>query len=256
MKKHVVLFCAAGLAAILAACSPAAGGAGEGAVVQAEISLPEFPAGLPPLDGWLLVTGSGGKAVNRFVPSGTRSVTVEVRKNAMSPVLAYPLSTHDAGGVSFFLPAGCVYPISTDTGWKEGFEAEVMLSLLVSGVDVSHFNWKRLHDLIASVENPWNMDKAKIMSQIGSKSFSIYSVKEQKSTGEFTNSTGGVLFDSFVPSGGYEDGGVFLFYPTRDNRVFDGENVFLVCPPQASGGTGQTAYSLALMPLTLYLYAK
>ncbi|MDR1784898.1 MAG: hypothetical protein LBR23_00290 [Spirochaetaceae bacterium] len=252
-----------GAVVLLAACAPLAGEGGAAGTETVEIALPAFPQDLPPLAGWLLVSESGGKTLERFLPGDARSVTLELPRNGVCPVLAYPLTETSSGRVSFFLPAGCVYPVATGADWAGGFEASIALRLLTSAQDdgsagmrgrVSLFNWKRFHGLAALVNNPWNMDDEKILSQITARSFSIYSVREQSSAQVELQDAPGVLYRAFVPAGALAEGDAYPYCAAGENRVFDGERVFLVCPPQAAGSTGQRAYSLALMPLGMYIY--
>jgi hypothetical protein len=197
-------------------------------------------------------------------------VRLALPKNSVAPVLLYPLVVRenspgedgdDAALIRFFSPAGCVYPVSFSADWKSGFEAELLFELLTGGDQtaamrslMTEFNWKRLHTEIAAITHPWNMDKAKFKLAITQKSFTKNVIKEQKTADVYISGqiTRDVMYGPYVPDA-LLNGETFAFCAGRENLVFDGTNIFLVCKPESPAGTGQ-AYSLALMPISLYTY--
>jgi hypothetical protein len=260
MRKLIIIL--AGLTAMFSACSF---NADETVFTQdVEIALPAYPAELPRLGGWLLVTEQDGAKRERFVPAASRAVCLTLSKNSVAAVLLYPLTdSDDTALISFFSPAGCVYPVSFSADWKSGFEAEVLFELLTCGEQsdamrslVEQFNWKRLHTEIAAISHPWNMDKAKFKTTITLKSFTKNVIKEQKTADVSISEqiTQGVMYGSYVPDA-LLNGETFAFCAGRENLVFDGTNIFLVYKPEGPAVAGQ-AYSLALMPISLYTYYR
>jgi hypothetical protein len=228
-----------------------------------DIALPAYTsaAALPPLAGWRIVTMQDGCEIERFVSAHSRSVSVAVLKNHVTPVLCYPLTAAGGGQtsiVSFFEPAGCVYPVSRAAAWKSGFEAKLAFNLLTrvegGGGLVGLFNWKRLRDEIEKTPasfNPWNMSMEKFVTAVTGRSVTKTLIKEQKTLDVSVSGAERGMFARYVPAAAV-DGGHFAYCPSRENLVFDGARVYLVCPPVRPGATGETSYSLALMPITLY----
>jgi hypothetical protein len=160
--------------------------------------------------------------------------------------------------VRFFEPAGCVYPVSRRAAWKSGFEAKLAFNLLTrvegGGGLVGLFNWKRLRDEIEKTPasfNPWNMSMEKFVTAVTGHSVTKTLIKEQKTLDVSVNGAERGVFSQYVPAAAV-DGGHFAYCPSRENLVFDGARVYLVCPPVRPGATGETSYNLALMPITLY----
>ena len=257
------------LAAVAAACVSCSFVTESSALVEAvDIALPAYThaAALPPLAGWLVVTLEDGRESEQFVNANASSVSVTVFKNRVTPVLCYPLTAvhgEGSGGsetsaVRFFEPAGCVYPVSRRAAWKSGFEAKLAFNLLTrveGGGDLGmSFNWKRLHDEIEKMPesfNPWNMSMEKFLTAVTGHSVTKSIIKEQKTIDVPVNGIEHGVFSQYVPNTAVS-GENFAYCAARKNLVFDGAHVYLVCPPIRPGATGETSYSLALMPITLY----
>lgn len=245
------------------------------------IELPAYPDGgasgqsLPQLAGWLVVTQDGGLPEERFVSPSSRFVVFEFPKNEIAPVLCYPLVVAEGGAdiVRFFYPAGCVYPVSRAADWKHGFDALLAFDLLAGGAAnsrgensirarVSSFNWKRLHDEIAGVSNPWNIDMTRCKTAIASHSFTKNIItKNPNIDSRGVADAPPRLYGQYVPDAASfsGDAGTYDYCPGRENLAFDGTDVFLVQMPSGSPGTvapPDTPYTLAPMPSSRYIYRK
>jgi hypothetical protein len=146
-------------------------------------------------------------ASSTYLLPGTREVTLDLDKNQCAPLLFYPLSGNSADdlSLSFFAPAGCVYPASTTATWLDGFGARLCLDLLTQVTPgqtaeqrrafCNRFNWQRFSSEVVAMDqaaaaestesmelssintpyNPWNLNRQKIITAI--------------STGKFTKTT-------------------------------------------------------------------
>jgi hypothetical protein len=231
------------------------------------------------LTGWLLVREQGGRQTQEILPASVAAVTLEFAKNQVASALFFPLVAPQGseipragGGLRFFKPAGCIYPYSRQAAWLDGFGAEILLDLLTNQGSAqtakerrafcSRFNWQRFQQEIRDVQtqnsvfNPWAMNRPKILGYISSGKFYMTALKMAVAEVQVH---GGLLeqgyFQSYIPAplvGGASDTGEadfsFAYCPSGENLLFDGSTVYLVCPPQHPGATGETRYQLAPMP--------
>jgi hypothetical protein len=268
---------AAGAAAAVLLCAACTFSAdGLPSVGTVEIALPAYPppgAGreLPPLAGWLVVTQKDGRPLERFVDASARVVALELPKNQIEPVLCYPLVGSEGILFRFFYPAGCVYPCADTAGWKHGFDALLAFGLLTGGAAnsggenvirarVSAFNWKRLHDEIDMISNPWNMDMTQFKVAIASRSFTKRIIKTQKTVETYVRDAPPRMYAQYVPDAAFSRDGAdtYEYCPARENLAFDGTDVFLVQKPAGTGAKGATGmpYTLARMPSSRYIYSR
>lgn len=148
------------------------------------LSLPAYPTEThPPLAGWKLVYHRAGRTQIRHLDSWETSVHLDVDKNQGTAILFYPLTEVQGRTVSFFHPAGCVYPYNRRAIWQEGFTAEILWQLIrsraaqsPSTVYIRQFNWPRLtqqldrlaQDRLAKgkVFSPWFVQAEELKSDI------------------------------------------------------------------------------------------
>lgn len=116
------------------------------------ITLPQYPAEThPPLAGWKIIHWKEGGSFAESLPAGQGEVALTMAKNIPTAILCYPLTTVDGATLSFFHPAGCIYPYSKAASWEEGFAAETFYQLArqkslqeLSASTLLRFNWPRL----------------------------------------------------------------------------------------------------------------
>ena len=121
------------------------------------ITLPEYPAeSHPTLSGWKIIYWNEAGGDVQFIAPSQQEISITMEKNIPAAVLCYPLTTMDDATVSFFHPAGCIYPYSTTARWEEGFTAETFFQLAqsksfhqLSSSPLLHFNWPRLTQQVA-----------------------------------------------------------------------------------------------------------
>jgi hypothetical protein len=236
----------------------------------------------PHLASWLVVAEDGEESFRQFIGAETRTIALRVRKNRLTSVLCYPLnpqSAADSGGVSsaddsvgglisFFAPAGCIYPISTAAEWSSGFEAKVLQDIFRgTGESVgdtaafcSRFNWARFHREIDALVgedarfNPWLAAKQTVAGAIAGNAFSKNTLKPPKPAEVTANAPDGTFFSPYVPDAPFAvSGGAFsyLYYEAADHTLFDGNAVFLVRNPARSGRVGNAPFVFARMPRRL-----
>lgn len=121
------------------------------------------------------------------------SVTLEMPKNSMTPVLIYPsILCRDENAPEARLPVprpiGCIWPVRSDLTASGGFSSRMLWRLLTetdssSGTPeeirnyCAHFNWKRFCEQIDGIENPWDLDQQKILLAIAEGTFTLNSLK-------------------------------------------------------------------------------
>ncbi len=160
-----------------------------------EFFLPAYPVEThPPLAGWKLVYHRGGRTQTRHLGHQERSVHLEVDKNQGTAVLFYPLTEVRGRTVSFFRPAGCVYPYNRKATWQEGFTAEILWQLVKSRatqdpttVYIRQFNWPRLtqqldkkaQDALERGEpfSPWFLQAEELKSDIVQGTVSVRKIR-------------------------------------------------------------------------------
>lgn len=161
------------------------------------ITLPHYPAEThPPLAGWKIIywNESGGDV--QFLASNQQEVSITMKKNIPAAIVCYPLTTMGETTVSFFHPAGCIYPYSTAASWEEGFTAETFFQLAQSkslqqlkSSPLLRFNWSRLTQQVTkkfqqaqekgSVFSPWFLQQELLKADIQQGNASTRSIKQE-----------------------------------------------------------------------------
>ncbi len=155
------------------------------AETSVNIALPEIPAKMKARLGepYYVIEYPDDRCGIRkaYAGAGAGSVSVTVPKTGIVPVLCTPCTER----VSLF-PGGCVIsPETADTeqggyafSWELGFAADVLLSLVERGFDISAINARKLVDEIDSRAqgDPWALDRAKLMNGLVSGDFTVYCI--------------------------------------------------------------------------------
>jgi hypothetical protein len=216
--------------------------------VRVTILFPDYPADRPEATAWLLVHEKNGSPATQVLTKDTKLATLMFDKNRTAPVLLYPLNTE--ANVSFFKPAGCIYPFSLHATWDGGFGAQLLFDMLTNPGDkqstTERFNWTRFQTEVADLcakdnaFNPWEMDTEKLVSSIESGKFSKTKLKAAAKTVTVSGAEGS-FFQTYIPAAVLtSESGSFKFgyNATGENIVFDGTAVFFIFP------TGGTNYRL------------
>ena len=103
------------------------------------------------------------------------SVTLEIRRGRVNPVLVYPLEDRNIVGK----PLGAVYPYNDMVTEKNGFAAFIAWSVfcLADGDPgavheyISYFNWEKLEEDLEEYGNPWELDCEAIIKNIADGTF-------------------------------------------------------------------------------------
>lgn len=139
----------------------------------------------------VLLTSASCSVTACFADSETVTFTVDgipgeqivltVRKNVCTPVLK---EVNEADTTVLY---GTIYPYSTALTQKDSFAADVLQTLYCGADDsisesqkdnfLMRFNWQRFMEECRSYEEPWLLDKEKIMKAIASGSFKASDIK-------------------------------------------------------------------------------
>lgn len=125
-----------------------------------------------------------------FIKTG-QTVQIEFAQSRPTPVLAF-LVINDA---ETLMPAGAIYPVNKtdniiDVSWLNGISAQILTDLLTktdqSIEDSQHlcdyFNWQKFQQEFAKrIQKPWLVNQQKILEKICTGSFSVSTIKEEKS---------------------------------------------------------------------------
>lgn len=170
---------------------------------RVEFILPSYPVETHPnLVGWKVEYVQGGQIQSDHLAATEKSIILNMDKNRPTPVLCYPLTKIQGRTVSFFRPAGCVYPYKHQATWLDGFAAEIFFQLAKSKSPkelatspLLRFNWPRLSQQVAKrIENatekgrvfsPWFLQEDVLKDAILQGSASTRSIK-QESLEEFS----------------------------------------------------------------------
>jgi hypothetical protein len=101
-----------------------------------------------------------------------------------------------------------------------------------------------------SLFNPWEMDMKKVMTSLTAGKFSKTGLKAAAKPVTVGGASGS-YFQAYIPAAVVDAESAefsFGYLATADNTVFDGDAVFLVCPPPHPGTTGLVNYQLTRMP--------
>jgi hypothetical protein len=128
-----------------------------------------------------------GEFRERRLEDWSPPVRVSLTKRANAPILAYPWSPGDFGGIprGVLCPAGALSSLCTtgDDGaqeislcWEDGPLAEVFLFLWKSGIDPGRVNARRLAGYMRKSPDPWSWDVKKIAERLAAGDFRAYDV--------------------------------------------------------------------------------
>ena len=161
------------------------------------ITLPNYPVeSHPPLAGWKIMYWNEDGGDLQFLAPSQQEVSITMEKNIPAAIVCYPLTTMGDNTVSFFHPAGCIYPYSTTASWEEGFTAETFLQLAQSksvhqlkSSPLLRFNWTRLTQQVTkkfqqaqekgSVFSPWFLQQELLKTDIQQGNASTRSIKQE-----------------------------------------------------------------------------
>ncbi len=161
------------------------------AEMPVEILLPPPPAqwaaSFPGLRFTLLYQDGEGELGEVQLPEGCGRAHAVCSKKGNAPILAYPWSPRDHGGIErgVLPPAGGLSPLAlTGNGgggtlaltWEDGPLAEIFLLLIKTGLDTSRINSERLARYMRAIADPWDWDVNKIAERLASGSFSAYDI--------------------------------------------------------------------------------
>lgn len=161
------------------------------------ITLPHYPAeSHPSLAGWKIIYWNETGGDVQFLAPSQQEVSITLEKNIPATILCYPLTSMGETTVSFFHPAGCIYPYSTTASWEEGFTAETFFQLAqskslqqLSSSPLLRFNWPRLTQQVikkvqqaqekGSIFSPWFLQQELLKADIQQGNASTRSIKQE-----------------------------------------------------------------------------
>ncbi len=120
---------------------------------------------------------SSEEKITFYLPEFNKNFEYEVYKN-----LPYPCIYTSSNGITY----GAIYPYSMELKKEDGFSASVLYSLyagtengnsLQVGKYLANFNWQRFIEECRKIENPWMLDKSRIMKKIAAGTFSKNDLK-------------------------------------------------------------------------------
>ncbi len=126
-----------------------------------------------------------GGVSEKIIPSRSDQLEIRILKRNNLPVLVYPLVKNQTITLP---PAGSIYPLLLSGGeseilrltWKQGFAAQIIFRLWLSGMDVSGLNSERLTREITarSGGDPWSLDFAGIVLKLSQGDFRVTAIKK------------------------------------------------------------------------------
>ena len=217
------------------------------------ITLPDYPAeSHPPLAGWKILYWNQDGGSTQYLSPGQQQVSITMEKNIPSAILCYPLTTVTGSSVSFFHPAGCVYPYSYRASWEEGFTAETFFQLTQSkSLEEIHsspllrFNWSRLTQQITkkiqqaqkkgTVFSPWFLQQELLKTHIQQGTASTRSIKQEtllqlertelyQQELSQQEAPSNQLYYRYIPSGIVQE---TIYFPQTEGYSLHQENAFL-----------------------------
>ena len=121
---------------------------------------------------WLFYVADGtGQPQAQTVQNGAR-ISVSFSKNAYTALLAVPCALD---GTVLAKPYGIIYPVGTTLTQKDGFAADVLRTMYVASTSgsqvqrqtfLAHFNWRKFMETCRTYEDPWMLDKPRILEAI------------------------------------------------------------------------------------------
>ena len=175
MKYFFLYFIlAACIGAALFSCSSPVLGDEEDVVLSANSSYEQAAS-------WRIVYGSDFSEEKTITVKNLDHVVADLQKNTPSYILAYPISEN---GKDLSLPYGAIPPFSTKISPKDGFAASILKELYCSSekteeiaYNIKHFNWLRFMEICREYENPWLINRSRIISAIHKGKFKKSDIK-------------------------------------------------------------------------------
>ena len=209
--------------------------------------LPEYPENYPPLAGWKTVLFSQGTIQTKFLPPQTKEVEFIVKRNNVTPFLAYPITEtpFSEESATFFFPAGCIYPYTTRSAWTDGYGAQLAMELLqrfpTEHKRIHSFNWNKLQAFIQKKSqdykakdkffSPWLINKEKLISDILRGKATTYSFQFAETASVPVSTAGlGQLYYRYIPQLpviAEQDITVLVTVPKEENFSHSEDNMYL-----------------------------
>ncbi|MCH5294305.1 MAG: hypothetical protein J1F14_00165 [Treponema sp.] len=129
---------------------------------------------------WTVWVAGGDSDVSVFKAPGGKRVEMTAHKSRVCAVLAVPVNAYPSEWGT-----GAIYPYSDDFSEQDTFAANVAVSLYMASENsaydtreyLSFFNWKRFMEALRDCEDPWLLNKEKIMQDIARGSFTLNSIR-------------------------------------------------------------------------------
>ena len=217
-----------------------------------EITLPEYPAEThPPLVGWKILYWNQDGGSTQYLSANQQQLSITMEKNIPTAILCYPLTAVAESTVSFFHPAGCIYPYSHQASWEEGFTAETFFQLAQSksledlqSSPLLRFNWSRLTQQITkklqqaqekgTIFSPWFLQQELLKAHIQQGTASTRSIKtetlqqleqtELQEQARQQEATPKQLYYRYIPLGTVQE---TIYFPQTEGYTIHQENAFL-----------------------------
>lgn len=130
---------------------------------------------------WRIVYGSDFSEEKTITVKNIDQVVVDLQKNTPSYILAYPISENDK---ELSLPYGAIPPFTSKISPKDGFAASILKELYCScekteefEYNIKHFNWLKFMEICREYEDPWLINRSKIISAIHKGKFKKTDIK-------------------------------------------------------------------------------
>lgn len=130
---------------------------------------------------WCIESGSDFDEKKSIIALELGAELISVQKNTPSYVMAYPIAAdgHEAG-----MPYGAIYPFSTKLRAEDGFAASILQELYCTctktetlDYNIKHFNWQKFMELCREYENPWLINRNRIITAIKAGKFKKSDIK-------------------------------------------------------------------------------
>lgn len=128
------------------------------------------------VDSWKIrwIDSDGNPQSRVYMPG--KSVSITAAKNSVTPVLASPVYRNKGTAAECY---GLLYPFTDWLSYKTGFVAGIFYSLWIQSTDgmqqkqrwINFFNWRRFLEECSRFENPWLLDRERILKAIAAGSF-------------------------------------------------------------------------------------
>lgn len=130
---------------------------------------------------WNIVYGSEFSEEKKTYTNTPSSIYLSLQKNKPSYILAYPYPDNSEQQST---PYGAIFPFSTQITKEDGFAASILQELYCSHertesleYNINHFNWQKFMELCREYENPWLINRNKIITAIKKGKFKKSDIK-------------------------------------------------------------------------------